>query len=64
MKEPKRIELNQSLHNFAKWCLSSGWQLVATLIALYLMWDVSHALWGIHNRIWNIESIVDRLSKN
>ena len=44
MNEPIRIEPKERVRHFTSWFFSSGWQLVATLLALYLLWDIADSL--------------------
>lgn len=54
MNEPIRIEPKERVRHFTSWFFSSGWQLVATLLALYLLWDIADSLEWIGRGLFHI----------
>jgi hypothetical protein len=54
MNEQTRIEPKQRVGLFGSWLFAGGWQLIATSLALYLLWDIAASLNQISSNLWRI----------
>ncbi len=64
MTEPVRIDLKEKVHHFTRWFFSGGWQLFATLLALYLLWDIVGVLDSIVGELSAIKWKLNDFPKN
>ena len=64
MNEQPRIEPKQRIHHFAKWFLAGGWQPIASLLALYLLWVIAGELNSIGGELARVYRELNSFPKN